>query len=122
MRTYFESLRIPAQPTFYDYLVLSLREKDVIATFNWDPLLLQAYRRNSPIRRLPQLAFLHGNVGLGICTNDKRKGHLGKVCGQCKNPFSLFDWIYGRRIIYNSRNLKSRLDFIIYTPRLPNLQ
>src|SRR5262245_4974494 len=32
---YFRSLVLPSEPTVYDYLVLSLRPKDVIATFNW---------------------------------------------------------------------------------------
>src|SRR4030042_2784875 len=42
---YFDCLKLPLQPTIYDYLVLSLREKDVIATFNWDPFLFQAFQR-----------------------------------------------------------------------------
>src|SRR5665213_3450735 len=37
---YFERLRIPDTPTVFDYLNLCLREKDVIATFNWDSLLV----------------------------------------------------------------------------------
>ena len=37
VRDYFSSLELPASPTLYDHLVLSLRPKDVIATFNWDP-------------------------------------------------------------------------------------
>lgn len=41
---YFNSLEIKDVPTIYDHLVLSLREKDVIATFNWDPFLVQALR------------------------------------------------------------------------------
>ena len=45
---YFSSLVIHASPTIYDTLLLSLRPKDVIATFNWDPLLFQAYKRNKP--------------------------------------------------------------------------
>lgn len=44
---YFSRLELPDSPTIYDYLVLSLTDKDVIATFNWDPLLLQAYVRCS---------------------------------------------------------------------------
>jgi hypothetical protein len=36
---FFWSLRLPEHPTIYDVLVLSLRPKDIIATFNWDPLL-----------------------------------------------------------------------------------
>ena len=37
---YFGGLQIGDKPTIYDHLVLSLRKKDYIATFNWDPLLL----------------------------------------------------------------------------------
>jgi hypothetical protein len=37
---YFSSLQLPDEPTLYDHLVLSLRPKDVIATFNWDPFLI----------------------------------------------------------------------------------
>ena len=35
---YFASMQLPDYPTIYDHLVLSLRNKDFIATFNWDPL------------------------------------------------------------------------------------
>jgi hypothetical protein len=34
---YFSSLRLFETPTIYDHLILGLRPKDVIATFNWDP-------------------------------------------------------------------------------------
>lgn len=46
---YFASLELPDYPTIYDYLILSLTGKDVIATFNWDPLLIQAYKDVIPI-------------------------------------------------------------------------
>lgn len=39
---HFDLLCLPDQPTIYDLLIISLRKKDAIATFNWDPLLLQA--------------------------------------------------------------------------------
>lgn len=80
---YFGSLLLPAGPTAYDYLLLSLREKDFIATFNWDPLLLQAYARHATLRRLPQLLFLHGAVGVGICMTCRVKGPAGMRCGLC---------------------------------------
>ncbi len=48
---YFESLELPDEPTLYDHLILSLREKDVIATFNWDPFLFQAAARNNHIKK-----------------------------------------------------------------------
>lgn len=88
IRTYFRSLQLPPEITVYDRLLLSLREKDLIATFNWDPLLLQAYQRNSSIRRLPQVAFLHGNVYLGICVSCRVKGILGAFCAKCGEPLS----------------------------------
>ena len=34
---YFAAMELPTEPTVYDHLILSLRGKDVIATFNWDP-------------------------------------------------------------------------------------
>ena len=37
---YFDALELPDEPTVYDFLILSLMNKDVIATFNWDSLLL----------------------------------------------------------------------------------
>ncbi len=43
IRGYFADLELPEHPTVYDHLLLSLRKKDVIATFNWDPFLIQAY-------------------------------------------------------------------------------
>jgi len=83
---YFSHLILPNRPTIYDYLVVSLREKDLIATFNWDPFLLQAYRRNGKVRRLPRIVFLHGNVGVGICDNDRISGPSGNVCSKCGHP------------------------------------
>lgn len=57
--SYFDSLEIPDYPTIYDLLILSLTAKDVIATFNWDPLLIQAYTR-SILPPLPEIGdFSH---------------------------------------------------------------
>ena len=44
---YFAMLRLPDSPTLYDYLILSTM--DIIATFNWDPFLLQAYVCNKVV-------------------------------------------------------------------------
>jgi hypothetical protein len=44
---YFSVLQLPATHTLYDSLILSLRQKDVIATFNWDPCLIEAWQRSS---------------------------------------------------------------------------
>ena len=82
---YFCSLKLPDTPTLYDHLILSLRNKDVIATFNWDPLLVQAYRRIGKRYGRPQLLFLHGNVTIGYCEQDKLMGNNGNTCGTCDN-------------------------------------
>jgi len=86
VRNYFARLELPSEPTIYDYLVLSLREKDFIATFNWDPFLLQAATRNARIATLPRMAFLHGGATLGICDDDYLKGPLPGTCSKCGNP------------------------------------
>ncbi|RYZ56088.1 MAG: hypothetical protein EOP49_01255 [Sphingobacteriales bacterium] len=75
---YFKDLRLPETPTIYDYLILSLRHsKDVIATFNWDPFLYQAYVRNGNFIKSPGILHLHGNVALGFCEFDGTIGPAG---------------------------------------------
>jgi hypothetical protein len=83
VRSYFEAMEIPDNPTYYDYLVLSLRENDYIATFNWDPFLALAYIRNKQVAKLPRILFLHGNVQVGICPSDHTKGFMGNCCSKC---------------------------------------
>ncbi|MBR1120817.1 hypothetical protein JQ628_04755 [Bradyrhizobium lablabi] len=93
---YFSTLSLPEAPTIYDYLVLSLREKDTIASFNWDPFLLQAYQRNecvSKIRR-PRICFLHGNVKIGICEADRISGVNGNKCSKCNKFFEPSKLLY----------------------------
>ena len=83
---YFSSLRMPGEPNTYDYLLLSLREKDAIFTFNWDPFLFDSYKRNAHIASLPEIFFLHGNVRIGICPNHAKVwGERGGVCSRCSN-------------------------------------
>jgi hypothetical protein len=74
---YFKGMELPSEPTIYDYLVMSLRQKDLIATFNWDPFLIQAIQRNSHIAEMPNIAFLHGNVAVGYNFALKRFGPAG---------------------------------------------
>ena len=88
VRDYFAGLELPVGLTSYDILLLSLREKDVIATFNWDPFLLQAYRRNARVRKLPQLLFLHGCVSLGVCNECRIQDCVGRKCGKCGRPLT----------------------------------
>lgn len=75
---YFKDMKLPEnEATIYDFLVLSLRPRDLIATFNWDPFLYQAFCRNSHIADMPYLAFLHGSVSIGYSKEDKRCGPVG---------------------------------------------
>jgi hypothetical protein len=92
---YFEQLELPDHATVYDHLVLSLRDKDLVATFNWDPLLMQAYLRNSKSGlSLPKLAFLHGNVRVGYCEKDKVMGLAGRRCRHCGNCYQRAPLLY----------------------------
>lgn len=86
IRAYFSKMQLPPEPTIYDLLLLSLRKKDVIATFNWDPLLADAVKRNRKIQNLPDILFLHGNVDVGICLKHPNKGFLEHICNACKKP------------------------------------
>lgn len=100
---YFAILRIPEEVTLYDKLLLSLQSKDAIFSFNWDPLLLQAYNRNVSVRELPKIFFLHGNVAIGICRKDKRVGHLRNRCSICGEPFEPSKLLYPiRKKDYNN--------------------
>ncbi len=101
---YFSDLQIPEEPTIYDFLILSLRSKDLIATFNWDPLLQQSYQRCRRITTdLPHIAYLHGNVAIGLCMKDKVFGDIGKRCPYCNNYFSPLQLLYPiRKKDYNS--------------------
>lgn len=92
---YFSSLELPDSPTIYDYLVLSLTEKDVIATFNWDPLLIQAYVRCSSITdNLPHILCLHGNVNVGYCKKHAEFGTVDSVCPMCGKKLSPIKLLY----------------------------
>lgn len=91
---YFAGLRLPDEPTMYDHLILSLRAKDCIATFNWDPFLFNAAARNFQFATPPNLLFLHGNVAIGFCLKDKRKGPAGAPCPACDKPFQSSRLLY----------------------------
>lgn len=75
IRKYFSSLELPETPTLYDHLVLCLREKDVIATFNWDPFLWLACQRiyKKITHKIPTIFFLHGNVEVAIDKKNRVK-------------------------------------------------
>jgi hypothetical protein len=86
--SYFSRMRLPNEPTIYDHLVLSLREKDLIATFNWDPFLYFACLRNHKHVKLPHCVYLHGNVAVGYCREHKTKGMMGYACSKCRQRFA----------------------------------
>jgi hypothetical protein len=104
VQSYFESLVLPDSPSLYDYLLLSLRDTDLIATFNWDPFLARAFVRNRNVPGLPQLAFLHGNVDVAICAADRVKGFRGDVCRKCHQPLTT------TRLLYPVRNKDYKSD------------
>lgn len=91
---YFVDFEIQKEPTIYDYLLLSLREKDLVATFNWDPLLVQAYRRHIRYIDLPHLVFLHGNVTVGYCKDHRFKGNIFANCQYCHKKLSPTPLLY----------------------------
>ena len=93
---YFRALVLPDRATIYDYLILGLRDKDLIASFNWDPFLIQAYLRNekvAPTKR-PRIAFLHGNVFVGACQKDRVSGINGRRCSRCGEVFTPSKLLY----------------------------
>ena len=94
---YFSDIEIDDKPNLYDKLILSLRGKDYIATFNWDPLLILSYIRHKKIgeNKLPKLLFLHGNVGEGICYDCKILCNFhNKICHRCHKELSKSKLLY----------------------------
>lgn len=85
--SYFSRLKLPNKPTIYDYLVMSLRNKDIIATFNWDPFLYQAWWRNYNHGSKPQLVFLHGNVAIGYNEEKNMIGWAGSTSKHTGNHY-----------------------------------
>lgn len=85
VREFFSDIEIPDQPAIYDHLLLSLREKDLVATFNWDPLIVQAEMRLRILGfvELPQVVFLHGNVSISACLECETAGLSGESCRKC---------------------------------------
>jgi hypothetical protein len=85
LSAYFSELQLPDEANLYDVMLLCLRKKDVIATFNWDPFLMQSRQRlrSLGVSELPHILFLHGNVAVGYCADHKRKGPPGFMCDKC---------------------------------------
>lgn len=86
---YMSDYQLPDTPTIYDFLVMSLTSKDLIATFNWDPFLVQAIGRAMKYTStIPQVAFLHGNVAVGFCVENNIMGNVGMICPKCGIPLA----------------------------------
>ncbi len=104
--SHFSSLKMPKEANKYDFLILSLREKDAIITFNWDPFLFDAYMRNVNVRRiasLPKIYFLHGNVRIGYCRyHPERWGERRGLCPICSNRFEGVPLLYPDKKDYSS--------------------
>lgn len=81
---YFSSYELPNTTTIYDYLVLGMRGKDLIASFNWDPFLMAAHRRNREIVELPDIRFLHGSVMYSTCIDHDIIGISTEICPYCE--------------------------------------
>ena len=80
---YFDSLRLPRFPTLYDHLLMALRPKDIVATFNWDPFLFDAWNRNKDKVPVPEIVHLHGNVRVAHCPEHPTYGEHGMICPEC---------------------------------------
>lgn len=85
--SYFSALSLTNKATLYDRLLVSLRPKDAVFTFNWDPFLFDAYQRNRSVVSLPEIFFLHGNVRIGECLNHDKWGARKDRCPQCLQQF-----------------------------------
>ncbi len=94
IREYFGGFSLPNTASLYDFLVVSLQPKDLIATFNWDPFLLEAYERNDGFVPLPQIVHLHGCVALGYCSEHRVYGRVGRACPTCGSRLAPMSLLY----------------------------
>ncbi|MBI3996253.1 MAG: hypothetical protein HY352_01215 [Candidatus Omnitrophica bacterium] len=96
VRRYFSSMALPDEVTVYDKLLLSLRKKDLIATFNWDPFLVQAYVRNRTACKgnTPEIVHLHGDVATGYCGADRIRDYVGTRCPKCGEALTTSPLLY----------------------------
>ena len=72
-----------------------MAKKDVIATFNWNLLLLQAYIRCYSITdNLSHILCLYGNVAMGYCEEHGEFGIKTANCPICMRKFSPTKLLY----------------------------
>ena len=60
-----------------------LRQKDVVATFNWDPFLIQAKRRNPMLSGTDHNYFSCTASSGPFCETDSCAGPVGSACERC---------------------------------------
>jgi hypothetical protein len=94
---YFSNLELSSHPTLYDHLLLSLRRKDAIFTFNWDPFLYDAWVRNLHFG-LPKIFFLHGNVRAAYCVSHPYRWAAKGNCPDCGKSFVSTKLLYPIKI------------------------
>jgi hypothetical protein len=93
IRCYFSALKLPETATIYDRLLLSLREKDAVLTFNWDPFLFDAWMRNRQFDP-PAIYFLHGNVRVRCCPDHPNQWGRFGTCKECGRPWQPTPLLY----------------------------
>jgi hypothetical protein len=91
---YFSCLSLPDRSTIYDRILVSLRSTDAVFTFNWDPLLFDAYQRIRDALPLPRIFFLHGNVRIGACREHDKWGAKNERCPGCRRVFDDVPLLY----------------------------
>ncbi len=95
---YFSAMLLPDELTIYDQLLLGLRRKDAIFTFNWDPLIVQSYSRIAESvgrEHLPSIYFLHGNAAINNCPTCVPNCGIGKrKCPVCRVPMIQTQLVY----------------------------
>jgi hypothetical protein len=113
--TYFDSLKLPESPTIYDHLLMSLRPKDIVATFNWDPFLFDAWKRNKDKVPTPAIIHLHGNVRLAYCPDHLVVyGERGMYCPECDRELIPSRLLYpvARKNYVNESFIKTEWDVL----------
>ncbi len=111
---YFAKLTMPDEPTLYDHLLLCLRSKDIVATFNWDPFLYRAFCRVGRIvgsEHLPYLAFLHGSVAIGFC---QASCHERMMIGPSDRRCQCGDLLTNSPLLYPIRHKDYTADPVIH--------
>jgi hypothetical protein len=93
IRDYFSAIELPQTVTLYDRLLLSLREKDAVLTFNWDPLLFDAWLRNRHLDP-PPIYFLHGSIRVRCCPEHPEQWGPFGACKQCGKPWQPTPLLY----------------------------